>query len=207
LGPTLVVQVIDAMLLVMKLVDIKKRLDSFPTGTGERMEYGSGFQNLKVFTLDVAETRRALDALTHALTPPDMLEHALIGLLNLFCPADDVQRGKELKYYRQREWRIASNFGATQEGVMRLPSVELVDRLIDIDERFFGGIFPPKKFEESSGRRLAECCYVYPEAGGNRMIELASRVIVPAEAVEQVTTILKALSRPPPVTSLEGIAL
>jgi hypothetical protein len=208
LGSTLVVQVIDAMLLAMRLVEIKKKLDTFPPITSERTDYGLGFQNLKVFNLDVTEMRRTIDALTHVLTPPDTRENALTSLLNLFYPADDLQRDSSLKYYRQREWRIASNFGVTEEGVMRLPSVELVNRLIEIDAGFFGRQFPPKKFEGSSLiKRLADYCYVYPEASGKRVIELASRVIVPAEVVQQVRTILKALSHPPPVASLEGIAL
>ena len=71
-----------------------------------------------------------------------------------------------------------------------------------------GRQFPPTRSEVSSViKRLADYCYVYPEAAGKRMIELASRVIVPAEAVEQARTILKALRHPPPVTSLEGVAL
>jgi hypothetical protein len=208
LGPTSVVQVIDAMRLAMRLVELKTMLDGFPSITSERLEWGLGVQNHKIFNLDVTETRRTVEALTHVLTPPDMLDHALEGLLHLFYPADDAQRDSSLKYYRQHEWRIAGNFGVTDEGVMRLPSVELVNRLIEIDAGFFGRQFPPTKSEVSSViKRLADYCYVYPEAAGQRMIELASRVIVPAEAVEQARTILKALSHPPPVTSLEGIAL
>jgi hypothetical protein len=201
LGSTLVIQVIDAMLLVMKLVDMKKGLDSFPTDTGERMEYGSGFQNPKVFNLDVTETRRTLDALTHALTPPDMLEHALIGLMNFFYPADDVPRNKALAYYRQREWRIAGNFSVRGNEVMRRPSPELIDRLLAIDEEFFG-----REFSSPFGNRLADAAYVYPGFGDRKVLEMSTRVIVPAAAVDKAKKILNGLDRCPPVVSLESIA-
>jgi hypothetical protein len=58
LGPTSVIQVIDAMLLVMRLVEIQKQLDTFPAITNDRMDREFGFQNRKVFSLNVAETRQ-----------------------------------------------------------------------------------------------------------------------------------------------------
>jgi hypothetical protein len=105
LGSTLVVQSIDAMILAMRLAGVKRIFDQ--SRAGERVDCTFGFAKSKTFTLDVEETRKAIEAFTYALTPPDMLEHALTGLLSCFYPADNLRDNKALAYYRQREWRIA----------------------------------------------------------------------------------------------------
>src|SRR5262249_8345120 len=109
LGSTLVMQLIDASILLMRLAGVKQKVD-VPSVSGERMNCEFGFQRPRLFSLHVAETRTALEAFSHGLTPPDMLELALQGALHFFYPADDVPRNKALAYYRQREWRIGGNF-------------------------------------------------------------------------------------------------
>lgn len=201
LGSTLVVQIIDAMILAMRISGVKQNLDAAPGVTSGRFPCTFGFDKPQQFSLDVAETRQALEAFTFALTPPEMLEHALAGLLNYFYPADDVPDNKALSYYQQREWRIAGNFAVRGNEVMRRPSPELIARLLEIDGDFFG-----REFLSPLGNRLADAAYVYPGFGQKKVIEMATRIIVPAAAVQRATQILGDLDARPPVVALESIA-
>jgi hypothetical protein len=91
LGTTLVIQSIDAMILAMRLAGVTKVLAEAPDVNEGRFDCTFGFQNLKTFSLDVAETRKSLEGLLYAITPPDMLEHGLTGLLSCFYPADNLK--------------------------------------------------------------------------------------------------------------------
>ncbi len=102
LGSTLVMQSIDAMVLMMRLAGVKKNLDDAPYVRHGRFDVTTGFEKPRTFNLDVPETRKTLEALSYALTPFDMLEHALTGLLSCFYPADNLRDNKALAYYRQR---------------------------------------------------------------------------------------------------------
>jgi hypothetical protein len=141
LGSTLVVQSIDAMILAMRVAGVAGVLAEAPEVNEGRFDSTFGFSNLRTFSLDVAETRKVLEAFTYAITPAGMIEHSLAGLLSCFYPADNLRENKALAYYRQREWRIAWNFAIRDEEVMRAPSGQLIDRLLDIDEAFFGQRF------------------------------------------------------------------
>src|SRR5690349_5736563 len=76
------------------------------------------------------------------------------------------------------------------EEVMRPPTTEVIDRLMQINAEFWG-----REFSKSSGsgKRLADEVLVYPGIRGKRMIELVQRIIVPAVALERATYILKGL--------------
>jgi hypothetical protein len=184
LGLTLVLQAMDAMLLVERLADLKDTLDGAPLHG--RFYYIPPAQNTRKFDLDISETRTTLEAFSHALTPFDMLKHGLTGLLCCFYPADDLRENKALAYYRQREWRITSNFAVRGEEVMRLPSQEMVSRLLEIDEAFHGRDFPGA----SGIRRLAEEAYILPSIMGKRIIELVNRFVVPRAALAPAKAIL-----------------
>jgi hypothetical protein len=144
LGQTLVMQLIDAMCLVDRLSKVKKFIESTCT-VGSRQDFTFGFSDRqKLFSLDVSETQRALEGITHAITPVAMLSLGLEGALNFFYPTDDARDNNgPLKYYRQREWRITGNIGFGGEGLMRLPSPELINALLELDAPFFGREFPP----------------------------------------------------------------
>jgi hypothetical protein len=120
------------------LAQVKQDIEAAPSVITARREWKFGSDTQKLFSLDVAETSRVIEALTYALTPPDMLFHGLMGLLYLFYPADDVSHDDALAYYRQREWRIARNFAIRGEDVMRRPSEELIERALNIDATFWG---------------------------------------------------------------------
>ena len=199
LGSTLVMQVIDAMVLTMRLAGVQECLDESPPIVDGRMKHQFGFTKPMWFSLDIAETRRVLEAFAYGLTPPKELEDALAGLLNLFYPADDIPRNKFLAYYRQREWRIARNFAVRNVEAMWLPSTELIDHLLKIDSEFYAKEFPP-----SSGKRRADGTFVCPGIGGKRIIEMVRRVIVPNEAVERAKVILIGLNNPPSVVAFDA---
>jgi hypothetical protein len=199
LGSMLVMQSIDAAVLAGRLAQVKQDIEAAPSVITARREWKFGSDTQKLFSLDVAETSRVIEALTYALTPPDMLFHGLMGLLYMFYPADDVSHDDALAYYRQREWRIARNFAIRGEDVMRRPSEELIKRALNIDATFWGDEFPRGS---GSRRRRAEQLLVYQGIGGKRIIEMVNRVIVPPQAVERAQDILKGLNPPPPVVSL-----
>jgi hypothetical protein len=167
---TLVMQFIDAMILVMRIACVceaiatsGQREGTFPCTLGFK-ESGN-----KTFNLDVGEATRVLEAFTHAITPPDMLLPALEGMLKFFYPADDVRRDEVLGYYREREWRIACNIAIRGVEMMQLPNAELIERLKALDRDFFGREFPP-----NSGRSLAEGVFVLPGLGDKRILQMST---------------------------------
>jgi hypothetical protein len=157
--------------------------------------------NPKTFDLDVAETRKVLEALAYALTPADMIEHSLAGLLSCFYPADNVRDNKALAYYRQREWRIAWNFSIKGYEVMRRPSSQLIERLLDIDAAFFGRDFPTM----SGVKRLAEVAFVFPGIAGKKVIQTVNRVVVPRAALATAKPILDRVAPEVPIVCIEDL--
>jgi hypothetical protein len=200
LGSTLVIQAIDAMILAMRISGVKKILDD-PATTQSSLDCTFGFENLKTFQLSVPEARNVIDGLTYAITPPDMLEHALSGLLSCFYPADNLRDNKALAYYRQREWRIAWNFSIRGDEVLRRPSDELIGRLLDIDADFFARDFPTA----SGTSRLANEALLFPGMMGKRTIEMANRVVVPREALTSAKAIVARHAPDVPVVCIEDL--
>jgi hypothetical protein len=183
----------------MRLAAIKKLLDEAPLG--EHLDCTFGFEKLKTFSLDVKETRKTLDAFSYALTPPDMLEHALTGLLNCFYPADNLRDNKALAYYRQREWRIAWNFAVRGEEVMRRSSEELVRRLLEIDSEFFA-----RDFQTATGTsQIAHEAYAFPGVGGKKIIQLVNRIVVPRGALQIATTMIARVAPGVTIVCLEDL--
>jgi Putative abortive phage resistance protein AbiGi, antitoxin len=201
LGSVLVIQTIDAMILTMRLAGIKKNLDD-ATDVGQgRFDATFGFQQPTTFSLDVVETRNTLEAFTFALTPPDMLEQALTGLLSCFYPADNVRNNETLAYYRQREWRIAWNLAIKCEETLRRPSNEIIDQLLGIDAEFFGRDFPTA----AGTRRLAEEALIFPSIGGKRIIDMVNRVVVPSAALTSANALLAKAAPNVPVVCFDDI--
>ena len=199
LGSTLVVQSIDAMILAMRFSEVKRILDQFPVG--ERLDCTFGFEKLKTFNLHAEELRKFLDAFAYALTPPDMLEHALTGLLSCFYPADNLRDNQALAYYRQREWRIAWNFAVRGEEVMRVPSDQVVARLLEIDADFFG-----RNFETPRGTsQLARESWVLPGVANKRIVELINRIIVPRAALEAAQAAIARVGASTPVVCIDDL--
>ncbi len=199
LGSTMVIQSMDAMVLMMRLAGVAEALAQ--ANDGDQFNCTFGFQNLKTFGFNVSELRRFVDAFTYAITPPDMLQYGLEGLLSCFYPADNLRDNKELAYYRQREWRIGWNFAYQGEELMRRPSSELVDRLLRLDADFFGRPFQTPRGES----RLGEESYVYPSLDDTKIIQLVRRVIAPQDAMAQVARILTQFAPDVPLVCIDDL--
>jgi hypothetical protein len=201
LGSTVVVQLIDAMVLAMRLAGIKQALESSDEQASE-IACTFGFDKPETFHLNRAELRKAVNAFSYALTPPEMLEQGLAGLLNMFYPADDISHDDALRYYRQREWRVVRNFAVRGQEVMKLPSPELSERLLRVDSGFWTGEFPKGS---GSGRTVLDEIVVYPGIDGRSFLRLVNRIIVPAEALENTREILRDVIPAQDIVSLEGL--
>jgi hypothetical protein len=141
-----------------------------------------------------------------------MIRNYLEGALNLFYPADG-RNDEALQYYRQREWRVFGSYAINGKGAMCLPPEEMITRLLELDKCFFDRPFPPNgqvisniTINDSSQKRLVDWVNVLPGLGERRMLELARRVVVPDEAVEQVKTVLNQLTAPPQIVGLSELA-
>jgi hypothetical protein len=217
LGQTLVIQLIDAMCVIDRMARVKSALQLPNVATRVNFEFGFS-DRLKSFNIDAEEMRRSIDGITYATTPPDMLSRAIEGVMNLFyfADADSTYENSALKYYRQREWRIAGNIGYMGEGLMGLPSKPLSDRLLALDAEFFGREFPRKGVTPTNpslnnqlfGDRLIDWVFVYQGIDERHIVGAARRVIVPREAIEPARAILAKhfkRSNPPPVVAIEEL--
>lgn len=85
---------------------------------------------------------------------------------------------------------------------MHHPSPALIAKLIEIDADFFG-----REFQTQWGPKImAEELFVYPGIGGRRIIEMASRVVVPSEAISRAEAILSDIDNPPQVVSIAELS-
>ena len=199
LGSVLVNQMIDAAVLATRMTELKKLADS--ASEGAHLDVTMGVSQFRDFSLEAKEARSTLEALGYGLTPTDMLEHAVYGLLHCFYPADNLRDNRPLAYYRQREWRISHNFAIRGEEVMRRASDEVIGRLMEIDTEFFG-----RGFQTAAGMStLGKESWVYPGSGGKRVIQMVRRVIVPREALERASTIVANIAPNVPVVCSEDL--
>ncbi|MGO8869716.1 MAG: hypothetical protein ACLQME_24780 [Alphaproteobacteria bacterium] len=215
LGQTLVIQIVDAMCLIDRMAQVKHFIDTTTTsGSRQNFEFGSSDRK-RLFSLDVDEAARSIEGIGYAVTPPEMLSLALEGALNFFYPADadDTRENSTLKYYRQREWRIAGNIGRMGKDLMGLPPQSLIDRLLDIDPEFYGKEFPkpevvltnPSLKNQVFGERLVDWVYVYQGIDDRHIVGAARRVIVPRDAIDRATKILSKHPNAPSVVAIEDI--
>lgn len=213
LGPTLVIQLIDAMCVIDRMARVKQALEL--PNVPPRVNFEFGFDRPKSFNIDAEEMRRSIDGITYATTPPQMLSLAIEGVMNLFyfADADSSYENSTLKYYRQREWRIAGNIGQMGKHLMGLPSKSLSDRLLALDAEFFGREFPrkgvtptnPSLNNRTVGDRLIDWLFVYQGIDGRHIVGAARRAIVPREAIQSAKAILAKHSNPPPVVAIEEL--
>ena len=201
------------MCLVDRMAKVKKFIETAEVG-GSRQNFSFGFTEMqKVFSLDIDETQRSFSGVSYGLTPLEMLSNSLEGMLNFFYPTDDTSDDSTLKYYRQREWRITGNIAFRGEELMRRPSAELITALLALDADFFGKEFPPNRdmitnpslLNEPVNARLVDWIYAFPGIAGKSIIELASRIIVPSEALDSVKAIVATVNNPPMVVSTDTL--
>jgi hypothetical protein len=211
-------QIIDAMCLIDRVARVKTLVEtSLPPGSRQTFSFGFSDNSLKAVDLDVDELRTAIEGLGHGITPTDLLSLALEGVLNFFYPADADERFEEnvLKYYRQREWRIAGNVGRMGVDMMGLPSPKLIDRLMEIDAEFWSKPFPkpettltnPSIKGPAPTQRMVDWIYVFQGIDDRHIIGAVRRVIVPRDALETAHRIVAKHATPPPVIAIEDLAL
>ncbi|ANB73630.1 hypothetical protein AYM40_15640 [Paraburkholderia phytofirmans OLGA172] len=109
-------------------------------------------------------------------------------LVNLFYPADDVRpnHAGDLKYYRQREWRIVGRMDCDGEEVVRELSPDAVARMLAVDPAYFGK--PPRNSYDD--KNVAELTMAHTGIGGKSILQLASRILVPEEALGRARKIV-----------------
>jgi hypothetical protein len=108
---------------------------------------------------------------------------------NLFYPAGSERRGvsKPLAYYAQREWKIIENFPRRDESEKAVWDFEKLrdEQKADICSKnswFEGEVLP--------GCRRIDECMILEKIDGNSVIDMVSRIIVPADAHAKATAIV-----------------
>lgn len=104
----------------------------------------------------------------------------------LFYPCERLNRGDDLAYYQQREWRILG--GLMKENVLgtRKPSAEEKERLRGIDPGFFG---KPCQLRSGMSAIVDECEFL-SDVEGKHPLAYASKVICPLGSAAEVREIL-----------------
>jgi hypothetical protein len=212
LGKTIVMQIIDAMLLIDRIARVVPILEQAPAEqTALQVNFGMT-DNQKAFSLNPSQAKETLTGIGHALAPPEMIRNFLEGTLNLFYPADG-RNDEALQYYRQREWRIFGSYAINGKEAVCLPPGKMITQLLKLDKCFFDRPFPPNgqvisncTINDSSQKRLVDWVYVLPGLGKRRILELARRVVVPDEAIGQVKIVLDQLTSPPQIVGLSELA-
>jgi hypothetical protein len=204
LGGLLVIQLLDAKRLadhIAVIQEVSNRSDVAPT-VEFTIQYAENPAATAKFNLQTAEAKRTLEAVSHGVTPPAMLREGINAALSFFYPMDNSRHSKELQYYQQREWRITGNIEIQGSKVMRHLTPHEVEVFRSFDPEFFGRklSLPPRQFV------LSDESLMYPALGGQSVLELVKRVVVPEKVVEEAKRVLAKLKRPIPVVSLESLS-
>lgn len=124
------------------------------------------------------------------------LNRALSGLSGLFYP---TERGSDLlHYYKQREWRIIANIIHNDNPITQVPNSFFKEQLLKIDQEFFGG---EKKFP-SGTHKLVDQCQSLKIYQNKHILEYASKIIVPKEAINEAKKLVSILGNPPIIETI-----
>ncbi|HEX4079363.1 MAG TPA: hypothetical protein VHX61_10895 [Rhizomicrobium sp.] len=211
LGETIVMHLIDSMRTSDRMSQLNAILKAVPQGRERQLVSIPTEHGLVPFELHVNEARETVRMLNHALAPADQQANFLEGALNFFYPDGDVSA--ELKYYRQREWRMGGNPAVRGDEMMVRPSNAMIDRLLALDEDFFGRNYPPQNVELSNvsdhgkaSRRLVDECWVFRGLARKGVFQHVRRVIVPRHSVNRARQVLSALDNSLRVVALESVS-
>ena len=197
----MVMQLQDAYVLSLRFAGISKMMQE--SQPGEKVIRATvGFDKPKTFDLDIADTRHVFEMLGFALTPPEMLTPAFEAAMRFFVPADDPREHIELGYYREREWRIATNIVmAGGVALLQAPTEDLIQRLKALDPEFFD-----QKYHASRGDQTrADGVSMLAEFNGRSIVQLARRIVVPRAALKQAKAIFKNMDGAPSIVTLESL--
>jgi hypothetical protein len=205
IGAALVALALDARSVIARMAGLQEIFDG-TTPVADKLQFNTSFTanpSLKNnVTIDTAEAKNLIAALGHGLTPLGGLNAGLGALLNFFYPADNRKGDGLLEYYRQREWRIACEFSILGQKVIRSVAPSEREQILKIDSEFF-----TRTIDSDFGpvERLSQSL-VLSGLHGRRVIQMARRVIVPTDALEQAKSILSSIENAPPVVDLDSQA-
>jgi len=157
-----------------KISDIPKKHDM------EFLEYDQ-----QKLSCSVGSAKELVSSMFNEKISPSTLCGFLEGTMNHFLPCGRLSDGSdELKYYRQREWRLAGFLTSRVFSDTRVINIDENQKheLLNLNKKFFGDTI------EINGKptRRVDCCGAYKIAFGKHVLEYASRVICPKVMVSEV---------------------
>lgn len=136
------------------------------------------------------ESLHAIQSLIdRVVTKPRSLEQlrfAIIAAENLFSKTENKAYTQPLGYYRQREWRIISNFALNDTWSFRELSAQEKTKLLTINP-FFG---KPLVHDSCGECRNVDQSMFFTELLGRRVIERVRRIIVPRGCLSDATDLV-----------------
>lgn len=198
LGAAIIARLGDIQLLLQRLSQVLAVVRDTPD-KGEPICATGEITGATRITVGGAED--LLTLLTHRIRPVEELLGALRGIGGFFYPTENFSFTEELSYYRQREWRLIANLARAGQSFSRPLSDEEKDRLLDIDEEFFGR---KMNFPTGTYRRVDQCQY-YNDGSDRLFLARSRRIYVPEPVEKDAVKILERLNIDTPVVSVPWI--
>ena len=141
-----------------------------------------------------------ISALFSRINTPLELRSLVGGVMNLFYPVDSADYPGPLRYYRQREWRIAGRLSYLKKPTVVDATRDLQQDLKRLDPAFFGRTL------YCDGRwKVASRCLLYPSFREQHVMTYVRRVICPRQRVTAVRKILRQAGLATKVVALEQL--
>lgn len=140
-----------------------------------------------------------VDNLAKNLHPIEQLFFLPDVLLNLCYPTENLEYTSSLGYYRQREWRIISNFVNQGEWPMKTPTDEQKEELLKISP-FFSRDLP---IDCHLDRRKVSHCMYFSMLGDKSVMSCLQKILVPAQVLERAKAMVTRTGLSIPVQSLK----
>lgn len=201
LAAALIMQLGDVANLVKDLAELKDQILPLNGRDIIDFEWGDPPNQFRV-PVTVSAVSVVLSYLEYKNGAARTLHNSLRGISQFFYPTHEVSK-EALGYYRQREWRIIGDIAMNGQLLMRNLIQEEKDFLVQCNPRFF-----EREVDLLSGRcvRVDECRLYMPPGEAHGM-NLARRIICPADSVSDAQALLKEYNFDLPVTALEDLPL
>lgn len=124
--------------------------------------------------------------------------NALRCLSSLIQQTDDPAREDALGNYRLREWRIVANVLRHGVPVTEAPDESDIEALLGLNNAYFGRV---ERFRTGE-HQIVRQCQIYRTVNGLPLHNTVKRIIAPAEAHQQIQTLLCARGATIPVSDL-----
>jgi hypothetical protein len=183
--------------VLARLADLQKLAEATPN-KAEKVKVTVDNQPVGMTRCAIGDVQEVLSMLLYQTQPAQELLNAFRALSGFFYPTEDMKYTGELAYYRQREWRIISAMIHRRQEISRSLTAEEISILLTLDQEFFAKRI---RFPTGEFRRVDQCRYL-SQVDNRRFLSWSRRVIVPDEAVEAATEILKSAGIDLPVVSV-----